>query len=183
MASKSEFGSPVHLAGRFFGALWPAGPGKDDDQWARSQLLPGEVALWERMSGPDQRHAVSVARQAVSLVDGSPPVGREFIAAALLHDVGKVESGLGTFSRVAVTLAALAVGRRRLVGSASSAPAKSVRARVGAYLSHDKLGGQLLRAAGSDGFTVAWAEQHHMPKERWQVDARLGEALKTADGD
>lgn len=183
MASKGEFGSPVHLAGRFFGALWPGRPPREDDSWARCHLLPGEVRLWERMSGPDQRHAVAVARQAISLVGDGQPIGREFVAAALLHDVGKVESGLGTFSRVGVTLAALAMGRRRLVGTSSAAAPTGVRGRVRAYLTHDKLGGELLRAAGSHELTAVWAEQHHMPRERWTVDAALGDALKTADGD
>lgn len=105
------------------------------------------------------------------------------MAAALLHDVGKVESGLGTFSRVGVTLAAIAVGRGRLVGSSASAPAASVRGKLRLYLTHDQVGAELLRRAGSDEFTVAWAGEHHIPPERWHVDRRLGHALKTADGD
>ena len=98
MASNG-FGSWHHLAGRFFGALSPAGPPADDEAWALSSLLEGEQALWARMSGPDRRHAVGVARDTVQLLQpASPP--RDVVAAALLHDVGKVESGLGTFARV-----------------------------------------------------------------------------------
>ncbi len=38
-------------------------------------------------------------------------MGREVVAAALLHDVGKIEAGLGTWARAGVTFAAMAVGR------------------------------------------------------------------------
>ena len=94
------FGSWGHLAGRFFGALSPAGP-PPDEEWALSSLLDGEQVLWHRMSGPDRRHAVGVARETVRLLRGLVSARglatREVVAAALLHDVGKVESGLGTF--------------------------------------------------------------------------------------
>lgn len=227
MAKGSEFGSMMHLAARFFGALSPAGPAPDDEKWAAGMLLPGELELWRRMSGPDRRHAVGVARAALRLaaphdaplvptgpaaphdaplvptgppaphtapsVPTGPPAphdaaaasgpGREFVAAALLHDVGKVEAGIGTFPRVFVTLAAMAIGRRRLVDASRRRRPGTALARVGSYLSHDRTGGQLLRQAGSSAFTAEWAEQHHLPPERWSVDARLGWALKRADGD
>jgi hypothetical protein len=181
MGAAGEFGSFRHLAERFFAALSPAGPPPDDEAWARAQLVPGEQDLWGRMSGPDRRHAVGVARAALALLDdGGEPPGRPVVAGALLHDVGKVESGLGTFARVGVTLAAIAVGRARL----AAAPAGSrVRWRVALYLTHDRVGGELLRRAGSDPLTVAWAEEHHLDPSRWSVDRRTGDALKAADGD
>ena len=74
------------------------------------------------MSGPDRRHAVGVARETIRLLDDNDPP-REVVAAALLHDVGKVESSLGTFARVGVTLAAMAAGRKRLLEWASPSSA------------------------------------------------------------
>ena len=184
------FGSFKHLALRFFGALDPRGPDPEEEAWALGWLVPGEQDLWRRMSGPDRRHAAGVARDVASLLaDGGPPPGREVMAAALLHDVGKVESGLGTFSRVAVTVAAIGLGRDRLTAppprSARSAGSlvSAVRERVRQYLTHDTIGADLLRAAGSDPLTVAWAGEHHLPAERWTVDRRLADALKAADGD
>jgi hypothetical protein len=179
------FGSWHHLAGRFFGALSPAGPPPNDETWALSSLLEGEQLLWGRMSGPDRRHAVGVARETVRLLDpDSPP--REVVAAALLHDVGKVESGLGTFARVGVTLAAMVAGRNRLIGWASPSPPRprpSWRARVGMYLAHDRLGAELLQHAGSNPLTITWAREHHLPAARWTVNSRVAGALKAADGD
>src|SRR5579863_6133694 len=168
MSALSGFGSWRHLAGRFFGALSPAGPPPGDEAWALGALLEGEQVLWRRMSGPDRRHAVGVARDAVRLL-GPDEQPREVVAAALLHDVGKVESGLGTFSRVGVTVAAIAVGRDRLLGWAGTPPDASAgtgrrrsssRARVGLYLTHDRVGARLLEAAGSQDLTATWAREH-----------------------
>lgn len=183
--AQSGFGSLGHLAVRFFGALSPAGPPAADEAWAESHLLDGERHLWRQMSGPDRRHAVGVARDAIDLL-GPGPVERPVVAAALLHDVGKVDSGLGTFARVAVTVAALVAGRERLLratGDGPSAGSRSWRRRAGAYLVHDRLGGELLAHAESDDLTVAWARDHHLPPERWQIDRRVALALKAADGD
>lgn len=210
MASHGGFGSWRHLAARFFAALSPAGPPAADEAWALGFLLPAEGDLWRRMSGPDRRHALGVARSTLALlgsdggteaVGGAMPheggdagsgaggvrlgangmVPREVVAAALLHDVGKVTSGLGTWSRAAVTLLALAVGRAPLLepGARPGGP----RARIAAYLEHDRLGADLLRSAGSHPLTVTWAEEHHRPPARWTLEPRLGNALKTADGD
>lgn len=114
------------------------------------------------MSPPDQRHAVGVART-VSASHSERPV----IAAALLHDVGKIEADLGTFGRVAATL----VGHRR------------ARGRLATYLRHDAIGAELLTAAGSDPVTVAWAREHHLPPQRWTVPQEIAKALKAADDD
>ncbi|HET9692506.1 MAG TPA: hypothetical protein VFP61_15250 [Acidimicrobiales bacterium] len=181
----SGFGSLRHLASRFVGALSPAGPAAADERWALEQLLDGERQLWRQMSGPDRRHAVGVARDAIGRLGPDAPA-RPVVAAALLHDVGKVDSRLGTFARVGVTVAALAVGRDRLLsrtGDAASAGSRSPRRRAGAYLVHDRIGAELLDAAGADPLTVAWAREHHLPAERWTLDHRVAEALKAADGD
>ena len=72
------------------------------------------------MSGPDRRHAIGVARRAINLVDGSSATpaeepDRAFVAAGLLHDVGKNEARLGTFGRVGATVMAVAFGREKVV--------------------------------------------------------------------
>lgn len=185
MVSSNEFGSWRHLAGRFFVALVPMGPAPADESWALDHLLEGERALWHRMSGPDRRHAIGVARDAIGLL-GDHDVRREVVASALLHDVGKVESSFGTFARVWITLAAVAVGRSRLLrwaGEPTGSGRPSVRVRVGLYLTHDRLGAELLERAGSETLTVSWAAEHHLAPERWTVDATVGAALKAADGD
>jgi hypothetical protein len=190
-AANQGFGSIRHLAVRFFGSLRPGGPSAVDDAWAVEQLLPAERTLWARMSGPDRRHAVGVARDAVAdlLSRGAGEVPRPVAAAALLHDVGKIDAGLGTWSRVAVTIVSMVVGRDR-VAAWSRPPAapgeraiRHPRSAAGRYVTHDRLGAALLRAAQSDPLTVAWAAEHHAPSAAWTLDRPTAEALKAADGD
>jgi hypothetical protein len=161
-----------HLVRRFLGSLKPGGPPPADEAWARDALLAGERPLWDRMSAPDRRHAVAVARRAEAAL--GPRATRPVVAAALLHDVGKVESGLGTFARVGATLVAAVVGRKRLARRSG---------RLGRYVRHDAIGADLLTAAGSDALTRTWAREHHLPKADWTVDLQVGAALKAADDD
>lgn len=185
MGLAREFGSIPHLVGRFVGALSPAGPPGDDEAWALAQLLPGEQDLWRRMSGPDRRHAVGVARDALDrLAKAGVAADREIVASALLHDVGKVVARLGTFARVLATLAAIVVGRDRLLAADGRVDRQPTwRDRLGLYLRHDQVGGELLRRAGSGPLTIAWAEEHHLDPARWSVARPVGDALKAADGD
>jgi hypothetical protein len=108
-------------------------------------------------------------------------VSHPVLAAALLHDAGKVESGLGTFRRVGVTLICGALGRDR-VGAWSERPAGWTR-RAGQYVRHDVIGRGLLQAAGSNSLTADWAGEHHLPPHRWTVDQDLAKVLKAADDD
>jgi hypothetical protein len=177
------YGSVRHLAGRWASSLWPGGPNVADDAWARRWLTPAEKKLWARMSGPDRRHAVGVAR-AVATELGHPDgtgVPTAPLAAALLHDVGKVASGLGTNSRAVVTVVAIVAGRER-VASWASQP-RGLRSRAGRYVTHDRLGGELLAEADSDPLVVSWARQHHLPPSAWSVEPGLAEILKRCDND
>jgi len=141
-------------------------------------MTAGEARLWRRMSSPDRRHAVVVARRVDAAL--GPEASRPVLTAALLHDVGKIESGFGPVRRAAATVAGMVRGhdaarewRRRegLVG------------RVGRYLCHDEIGAELLRDVHSDALTIAWAREHHLPQERWTVAPEVGVALKAADDD
>jgi putative nucleotidyltransferase with HDIG domain len=157
---------PLHLARRFFGALAPGGPSEADEAWVGSLLSEAELALWRRMSGADRRHAAGVARRV-----GVTHTERAVLVAALLHDVGKVESGLDTFERVPATLA-------RPFAERAPVPERWRR-----YYRHPELGAELLELAGSDPLVVAWAREHHSPPAKWTVPADVGTALKSADDD
>ena len=167
---------PRHLARRFVGSLRPGGPSSTEEAWATGYLLAGEADLWRSMSGADRRHAVAVARR-VDRALGSPE--RPVLAAALLHDVGKVRSGLGTPGRVVATVVGAVAADR----TARWATSDGFRGRIGRYLRHPQEGAALLETAGSDPFTVAWATEHHRDPGRWTVDNRLAEALRAADDD
>ena len=122
-----------HLARRFVTSLSSREPDVADVAWADSHLLGKERELWLRMTVSDRRHSIAVARRFESLGDSWT---RDEMAAALLHDVGKAAAGLGTFGRVVATIA----GPRT--------------ARFRRYHDHERLGADMLAAAGSSSATV-----------------------------
>jgi hypothetical protein len=178
---KGPVGEVLHLSRRFFGSLSGAEPSAADTAWVQELLGPGEASLWSRMSAPDRRHAAGVAR-AVQTVMGDS-AGREVLAAALLHDVGKVDSDLGTLARVAATVVGRTAAVRRR--SADLALRPGAPGRLGRYLRHPEIGARLLEAAGSHPLTSAWAGAHHQPEARWDpvIPRDLGRVLKDADDD
>jgi hypothetical protein len=134
MSAAVRLADVAHLARRFAGSLSPRPPSQPDEVWAESHLLAHERDLWRTLSNPDRRHAIEVARRFASR---RPDASRPEMAGALLHDVGKVASGLGTFGRVVATV----VGPRT--------------DRFRTYHDHERLGADALEAGGSDEATVA----------------------------
>jgi hypothetical protein len=171
-------GKAAHLTRRFFGSLRPGGPARAEAEWAESQLTEAERALWRRMPGPDRRHAAATARTVEAELGDR--ASRPVLAAALLHDVGKIEAGLGTYGRVIATLSVAAAGPE---AAKAWTRGTGFTRRVGLYVQHPKLGGDHLGMAGSDPFTEAWAREHHLPEDQWTVDVALGRVLKAADDD
>lgn len=171
---------PLHLVRRFFGSLRPGGPRTAEREWTEAQLLPAELELWRRMPGPDRRHSAAVARRVEHALgdDATRPV----LAAALLHDVGKLDAHLRTYGRVIATLAGGVVGHDEAVIRQWTLTTGFTR-RVGLYLLHPELGADLLAVAGSDPLTVAWAREHHLTPDRWTLDPTLAAALHDADDD
>jgi len=128
-------------------------------------LLPSELTLWQRLPAADRRHAIGVARAVA--VELGPQATRPVVAAALLHDVGKLASSLGTLGRVAATIAGARTGPS---------------SRFGRYRRHDELGAAMLTEAGSDPLAIAWALEHH-GRVATSVAPSIAAALKAADND
>lgn len=123
-----------HLARRFVGSLSRQPPSAADEGWVRGCLADAEWVLWAQMTPADRRHAVLVAKR---FGERRPSATRTEMAGALLHDVGKIDAGLGTLARVVATM----VGPRT--------------DRFRRYHDHERIGAALLEAAGSDPVTVA----------------------------
>ncbi len=130
--------SPHHLVARFVTSLSGRPPPVEDEVWADSHLVRGELGLWRRMSNQDRRHSIKVARR---FVEALPTATRAEIAGALLHDVGKIECELGTWGRVAATV----------VGPLTE--------RFASYYDHERIGAELAEASGSDPTTVELIDQ------------------------
>ena len=170
-----------HLVRRFFGSLRPGGPSAADQIWAESQLLPGEREIWCSLSGPDRRHSAAVARRVEASLgtDASRPV----LAAALLHDCGKVQSGLRTPGRVVATLLSLRAVRSESDALRWSASSSSWKRSIGLYRRHPELGARMLEEANSDDLTVTWTREHHLPPRDWSLEPSIAQALHEADDD
>jgi len=122
-----------HLVSRFFGAISSASPSSEDLTEVESLLLDGEFRLWQKLPMMDQRHSIAVLHRFITL---RPDATRPELRAALLHDIGKIESNLGVLGRVVATL----VGRRG--------------ERFTAYHDHEKIGSAMLQNINSDLVTI-----------------------------
>jgi putative nucleotidyltransferase with HDIG domain len=170
----------THLVTRFGGSLRPRAVSHDDVRWVHSVLTPGEADVWEELGRADRAESVAVGRRAqLELgVDGGP-----FVAAALLHDIGKTGARLGTVGRSFATIVAAVAGHDRARGWARGAT--GWRRRVGRYLAHDDAGAAELRQAGARPEVVQWARIHHRP-QRWTdgtIPPETCIALARADGE
>ena len=122
-----------HLVRRFFTSLSKRPPSESDIAWVNVNLLAGEFTLWLRMKSYDQRHSIEVARR---FADLCPAYTREQVAAALLHDIGKIDADLGVFARVLATVVGPCGKKFRL------------------YDEHEVIGLRLCRDAGSSVETL-----------------------------
>ena len=131
----------LHLVRRFFTSLSKRTPDIKDVAWVNERLLENEFALWNRMKPHDQRHSIEVANRFTRL---HPTFTRDEVAAALLHDIGKVESELGVVGRVVATI----------VGPKGE--------KFRRYHEHELIGLNLCRNAGSSAETLRlldWSTQ------------------------
>lgn len=172
-----------HLVRRFVGSLRPGGPKPADTDWVASILLPGELALWSKLPNADRRHSAAVARRVEFTLAGTAHAGESrWLAAALLHDVGKLDAGLGTFGRVGATMAGAAAGHDMADAWSSK---RGITRRVGLYLRHPELGETRIRVAGGREEVAQWARVHHEPA-RWSesgIPPEVVAALHDADDD
>jgi putative nucleotidyltransferase with HDIG domain len=118
-----------------------------DREEALSHLDPALGELFVRMAVRDQVHALRVLRR---LGDAEPPLQQ----AALLHDVGKIETPMGTMGRSLVVLA----GATRTMGLLTRVP--GIGPKVQRYIEHPTIGAELLRHAGADGPLVQIVAEH-----------------------
>src|ERR1700737_1667093 len=99
------------LAERLMAAVGSVRSDPADQAWATAILTGAELGLWTRLSAYDQSHAVQVARRvqrrlATTVYEGDTV----WLSAALMHDVGKLQSDLSMHERAIAILACKAVG-------------------------------------------------------------------------
>lgn len=175
MGSTASIG---HLVTRFLGSIKPGPPSLADEQWALEHLGAGEAAIWRQMSNPDRRHAVEVARAVVGEL--GERASRPVVAAALMHDSGKIVCGYRTPARVVATVVWAVVDSGK---AAAWLEQPWPRRSLAQYRLHPELGAQQLRQAGADPLTAQWAADHHRSPADWTIPADLGSVLAECDGD
>jgi hypothetical protein len=172
---------PAHLVRRFVRALWPGAPRAEDVAWVAGILDPGELDLWRSLPNHDRRYTIRVARLVDEQLAGTEFAGDpRWLAAALLHDVGKLDAGLGVVGRSVATVTGTVAGADRVDRWAR---ASGFRRRVAWYLHHDDRGRDRIRGAGGRDEAARWAWAHHH-RDRWpeaDVPPPVAEALEAAD--
>jgi len=163
-----------HLVTRFVGSLRPRPLGAHDISLVEGILAPAELECWRRLGPADRVESVATARAAQAAL--GPDGDNRWVAAALLHDVGKSETGLGPFRRAAATTVAIAFGERRVRRWPNA---------IGRYVDHDEVGSRALAQAGARREAVEWAAIHHRPA-LWPgsgVPIGICRILAAADGE
>lgn len=123
-----------HLFKRYVESLVARRLDEGERRLVETVLSNAERQLFARLSVADQRHALGVLHRFDRLQPDAPFTARR---AALLHDIGKLECGMGTLMRVVATV----VGPRT--------------AAFRRYHDHESIGIGLLVSAGSDPETLA----------------------------
>jgi hypothetical protein len=171
----------LHLSRRFFRALWPGPPRWRDVEWVEGILEPDELALWRSLPNHDRRYTIRVARLVDTSLAGTEHAGQSrWLAAALLHDVGKLDAALGVFGQSVATVMGAVGGPPRV---ARWEHARGFRRRAAWYLHHDERGADRIRAAGGRDEAARWARVHHH-RDLWPgsgVPVVVAEALEAAD--
>jgi hypothetical protein len=173
----------AHLAARFFASLHPRPLDAPTLAWVTGVLAPGELHVWEGLGAADRAESVAVARRVEAALEASDASDPAWIAAALLHDVGKQASAYGPFGRAVATLVTGVAGADAVRAWAEE-PSR-VKGRLGRYAAHDEVGGDLLRLAGARAEAAAWADAHHRP-DHWDstgIPPGVCRALARADGE
>jgi hypothetical protein len=164
----------AHLTMRFFETVRPRPVDEADRAWVRRVLSPEELTVWETLCAADRAESIAVARRTAQAI--GPDCDDRYLAAALLHDVGKTDAQLGPIGRAGATVVA---------GMVSHGRARRWSNRVGRYIAHDDRGAVRLTAAAARPEAAAWAGAHHR-RERWAatgIPLEICEVLAAADGE
>ena len=147
------------LVGRAIDLLRHARCNPADQEWVWSILMPAEFDLWTKLPAHDQYHTVRVAQKVQQRLAQTQQANDDrWLGAALMHDIGKLESNLSGPERVIANLVgkSISLSKARRWATAGSGLSR----RIGLYLIHGSVGAEMLRATGARNELAAWAEVH-----------------------
>jgi len=117
-------------------------------------LSPAEQTLFYQFSLSDQNHSYRVMQLVRTCRNDTKPL----LAAALLHDIGKIRMRLHWWDRVFIVLAVV-LGKRVYVRWGQGEPF-GWRKGIVVRLNHPAWGAEMAEAIGSDPLTVALIRRH-----------------------
>lgn len=160
--SRFDWLKPARAAYRVrqFWRAWRARPSAENLEHACRLLSPAEYALFLRLQPGEQAHSLRVLVQLEQHGEADP----NLLAAALLHDVGKIRYPLHLWERVLIVLAHLLLpehSRRWGQNLANVKPGWRKAFLVAEQ--HPTWGAELAAQAGSSERTVALIRRHQQP--------------------
>lgn len=144
---------------------------------ARAALEPRLWALFQQLPRAEQAHALQVFQDLRAEGQHQP----DLLAAALLHDIGKIRAPLSVLEKVAVVITkCLAPELARRWGQGTPA---GWRRSYAVAAQHAAWGAEIVRSAGGSSTLAELIARHHEPppEENSTSTGRLLAALQTAD--
>ncbi len=132
-----------HLFKRYFRALLAREPSNTDCVDVGRILGTDLFSLWKTMPKHDQAHSIVVWRRYLDL---RPGASKSEEIAVLLHDIGKIKSGLGIHARVFATVLGPRTKRWRL------------------YAEHESIGAAMLETLKVDPIIVEIVRGNGLPE-------------------
>ncbi|MEG0006314.1 MAG: HD family phosphohydrolase [Clostridium sp.] len=138
-----------YRVGQFFKAIFSKLT-DEDRGFINKYLLPSDRDIFNKLPTHEKKHSINVARYVME----NNNVDDNIIRATLLHDVGKINSGLNPFFKGAIVI---------MDGISPSITKKlNFIKPVRVYYNHPSIGGKIYR--DRDEFVAFIIENHHNPK-------------------
>lgn len=125
-----------------------------DDAQAEKLLSPALYALYRQMRRSERQHSLRVLRELRAVGHADP----DLLAAALLHDVGKVRAPFGVPAKTLVVLVRAIVPQAVLRWGSGSA--RGWRRPFAVSVQHPAWGAEMVAAAGGSPRTVELIARH-----------------------
>jgi len=166
---------------QFWSALFAA-PSLEDLKTVDSLLSPEQRALFQQMQPSEQAHSIQVMHAVLHTINGRAGERRQdLLAAALLHDVGKIRYPLRIWERILIVLGRAFTPEQ--VKRWGEGEANGWRRAFVVAARHPEWGAQMAAAAGVSPLTEAlirWHQKQLLSHQRDSQDEDLY-ILQSAD--
>jgi hypothetical protein len=149
----------LYRSRQFWQAL-SASPAPEELALARTVLSPSLHSIFIQMHPGEQAHSLRIARQLIEQGETHP----DLLAAALLHDSGKIYHPLRIWERVLIVLGkSLFPGKVKHWGSGQP---KGWKRAFAVAEQHGEWGAQMAAQAGASALVVELIRRHQLPPAR-----------------